>query len=664
MTSNSTPTLDYFLVCGLGRLGQSCVLALKNFGVQVIGVEARKKISWEIENTPALLEELITGDCRQSSILKRARIEHCRAALLTASDEQVNITTALAIRQLNPLTRLIIRSGQENLNQLLLEELGNLLTFEPTQLPAAAFALRALGTDTLGFFNLDRQRLQVMQKRIQPQDKWCYGRPLFELNTSSRRILAHIPHDSPFPKTFHGWDGQSQAQSGDTLVYVERVDDLAIFSPPTANLARTPPSAGTKILQRAWKNFYKLNFGQKFRKIAVLSGIIVVFLLLLGTVFLHLHYREGLPWAYAFYAATVLLLGGYGDVFGDPSPDDNIPDWLQGFSLLLTLAGTAFVGILYALLTETLLSSKFQFVKKRPPIPEQGHVVVIGLGRVGQKVAALLQDFKQTLVGVSFNQDLDPTILPQTPLIVGNQQDALERANLDKAKSVVIATDDDILNLEIALMSRKINPAGYIVVRAGGEALAEALIRILPHAEVLTPYRVAAEAFAGAAFGENIIYLFQLNRQNILVTEYDIEAEDTLNGLLLSEIAYGYGVIPLLLQKPPQPSTLMPSDDLCLSVGDRLVILATSDGLQRIEKGRTTIAPKKWRIRVEQALTESAIFEGANTIARISGCTLGEARELMRSLPGVLPTPLYKPQAERLIRALGKTLVKADLISL
>lgn len=39
--------------------------------------------------------------------------------------------------------------------------------------------------------------------------------------------------------------------------------------------------------------------------------------------------------------------------------------------------------------------------------------------------------------------------------------------------------------------------------------------------------------FAGAAFGENIINLFRFNRQTVLVTEYQIEAGDTLNGLLL-----------------------------------------------------------------------------------------------------------------------------------
>ena len=37
---NQSPLLlDYFLVCGLGSLGQNCLVALKEFGVKVIAIE-------------------------------------------------------------------------------------------------------------------------------------------------------------------------------------------------------------------------------------------------------------------------------------------------------------------------------------------------------------------------------------------------------------------------------------------------------------------------------------------------------------------------------------------------------------------------------------------------------------------------------------------------
>ena len=109
---------------------------------------------------------------------------------------------------------------------------------------------------------------------------------------------------------------------------------------------------------------------------------------------------------------------------------------------------------------------------------------------------------------------------------------------------------------------------------------------LLPRAQILGTYPLAAEVFAGAAFGENIINLFRLNNRTILVTEYQIEAGDTLNGLLLEEVAYGYGVVPILHQRPPYPSLLMPAAEICLKIGDRLVVLATIEGLQWIEIGK------------------------------------------------------------------------------
>lgn len=223
---------------------------------------------------------------------------------------------------------------------------------------------------------------------------------------------------------------------------------------------------------------------------------------------------------------------------------------------------------------ETALAVQFQFAKPRPPTPQQNHVVIVGLGRVGQQVAALLQEFKQPLVGITFNSSLDRAILPQMPLIEGKLTEALAAANLSTAKSIVALTDDEILNLEVALMVQTANPHLCVVIRTFGTRLCDRLSRLFPQAQGIGTYAVAAEAFAAAAFGENIINLFRLNDRTILVAEYQIEAADTLNGFLLGEVAYGYDVVPILHQKPAEAFALMPSDDVRLASGDRLIILA------------------------------------------------------------------------------------------
>lgn len=675
--SNLPTTSSIFLVCGLGSLGQHCVVALKNFGVDVIAINEQERKNWEISNLPNLLSNLIIGDSRQPEVLQLAKIQQCRAVILVNNDEGINIETALIVRELNPQARLVVRSAKENLNQMLTEYLGNLVSFEPTQLPASAFAIAALGTEALGFFNVEGQWLRVVQQKIQFTNtngsdfRWCYQRHLYELNSRKRLILSCISNSLPSAKSFHSfyeWEPDTKVELEDTLIYIETTTPTIDFSQKPKDPRQKPKHPWQlircfnllTIKQKVIDFWYSLD-ANKLKKIAFFCGITVLSLLVSVMILYKITYPN-ITIADSFMVAVILLLGGFGDLFGGFDFTLPVPFWLRFISLVMTLAGTAFVGILYGFLTERILASRFELLKRRPPVPQQNHIVVMGMGRMGQKTAALLAEFKQPTVGVSFNADNDLTILPNLPLISSNPKDAIGKANLATAKSVIVATDDEILNLEIGLMARAVNPKINLVIRALEQRLTDSLSHLLPNASVLCASALIAEAFAGAAFGENIISLFRMNNQTILVTEYNIEASDTLHGLLLAEIAYGYGVVPILYLQTNKSAVLMPLDDTILAVGDRLIVLATIDSLQRIEKGKLNRQLKNCLIRVEKVFNDQVIFEGANAIARISGCELSTARDLMNHLPQTLRLPLYKHQALRLVRELKKIQVLAQVI--
>jgi hypothetical protein len=106
----------------------------------------------------------------------------------------------------------------------------------------------------------------------------------------------------------------------------------------------------------------------------------------------------------------------------------------------------------------------------------------------------------------------------------------------------------------------------------------------------------------------------------------------------------------------------MPSDDLQLRVGDRIVVLATGEGLKRIEKGEAKEELHCWQVRLEEVLSEDSKFEGANTISRITGCKLSSARNFLNNVPQTMPIILYEHQAYRLIKALKKLLIKSSLV--
>jgi Trk K+ transport system NAD-binding subunit len=660
---------SHCLVCGLGSLGQQCVAALKAFGMKISAIELVQPRSWEVQNLPELLEQLIIGDCRQPSVLQQGIIEQCRAVLLVTNNERINIEAAFAVRLLSPQVRLVVRSSEHQLNQLLDQQLGNFTALEMAELSAPALAIAALANETKGLITLGDHLLRVIHCPIDSTHRWCDFRLAHELNNRTRRVLSHSSDDAALPIQFHQWEPEARIRAGDRVTYIEVTQNLVDLIQPAAG--KSKPMVG-HLWQTLLKSLSSLDFRQipsqiwqfaaqqQTKRVAILVGITVLLLILLGTTILKSAHPQQ-SWLKALYVTSVMLLGSYDIVFGALSPSDTAPLWMRFLNLSYMLAGTASIAVLYALLTESLLAAKFALPNKRPPVPLQDHVVLIGLDQVNRQIATYLQTLKQPLVGVS-DAALEPSVLPEMPLVVSDFREALKDVNLMTAKSVVVATHNEMANLEIGLMAHAANSDASLVIQTFEPDFSSNIDRLLPYAKVLCSYSLAAEAFAAAVFGDHILDLLRLNNQTVLVAEYDVQAEDGLHGLLLAEVAYGYGVVPILYQDQDhtQAATLLPSEDIKLEVGDRLVILATVDSLHQINQRESL--PRSWQVFVNTTATQNIVFEVIRTITRITGCSLSTATEVMNQLPTTVPKPLYKHQALRLVRELSKIQTQAHLI--
>lgn len=670
-------TVDRFLVCGLGSLGQYSVLNLKRFSmgkseIYVTAIDNVQPDEWEVHNLPDLLTEApIIGDCRNDETLLRAGIEQCRAILIVTSNENVNVETAIAVRRLNPNIRIVMRSSRQNLNQLLKEQLGDFVALEPIELPAPAFALAGLQEEILGFFNIGDYRFQVVEQAIQPKDFRFDGFPVSALHKPTYRLLSYSAARDPHPphRAFYQWKPDTRVKAGDTIAYIEVVGrELGQNSPELSNHEK-PGSRlwqGIKtILQRGWReNLSRLGEwmqAQRTRQVVAIGLSFALCLWLAGAVLLKS--TLNLTWQTALSAAFILLIGGYGDLFEGLQPSV-VPGWVQVLSALITLTSLASVLGVLGLIADNLLSSRFDFLQKRPVIPTANHVVIVGLGRIGHRIATILQEFKQTVV-IMTEQPESSNLQAPYPIIVGDLITELPKVNLATAKSVVVVTDDQMLNLEVALMAqhaaRQVNRSIGVVIRTYDQRFRDNLSNLLPDAKALAAYELSAEAFAGAAFGENILGLFRLNDQTILVTEYQITADDTLVHKPLFQIAYGYGVVPIFHQRANQmidedfSKFILPSDDRILQVGDRLVVLASINGLRRIEYGEL-VPPRCWRLEVKNPVNSLFLYECGNDLARISGCDLNQARAFMNTLPNTINLYLYDYQAYRLEQELRRQL--------
>jgi voltage-gated potassium channel Kch len=675
---------DRFLVCGLGSLGQYSIFNLKKFTseeleIYITAIDLVQPTDWEVDNLPDLLAAApIIGDCRREAVLRKAGAVECRAILLVTSDESVNIEAAIAARKINPHARLVVRSSRTHLNQLLKAQLGDFIALEATELPAPTFALAGLGGGVLGVFNIGNVQLRVVEQQVRSRDPRFDNMPTCLIHRKNYRLLrfptARPNPDSLFPaalssvRSFHQWQPDATVSAGDTIVYIEVVE------PAQSSRTRKKSAESRQQVHSFWQDVIN---GQIWQKIAqawqlfqrkqtsriISVGLVTATLLwILGGVLLKTNIPN-LTWQKAFSASVILLLGGYGDLFGGLD-NEPVPAWVLFICLCITAISILFILGVLGLIADALLASRFEFFRHRPPIPKQDHVVLVGLGRVGRRIATLLQEFQQPIAALT-EQLEESSLLTQLPILTGNLIANLSKANLATARSVIVVTDDQMLNLEVALSARnaarQANREIGLVIRTYDQNFSDNLMELLPDAKALCAYALSAEAFAGAAFGENMLSLFRLNEQTILVAEYTLSEGDTLVGKLLAEVAYGFGVVPIFYQKAEQAlqgesaEFFLPTDDKRLSVGDRLIVLASMNGLRRIELGEIT-PPRRWRLELQKPLNQSFILDAGSTLARISGCELDKARTFVNQLPGAIDLMMYDHQAHHLFRELSKQL--------
>ena len=103
----------------------------------------------------------------------------------------------------------------------------------------------------------------------------------------------------------------------------------------------------------------------------------------------------------------------------------------------------------------------------------KNHVVIVGIGNVGFKILKELvkTEYEVTVIDKSTGEGRDEFEEFQEdhriPTIYGDasKEGILEKASVDDASTMILAIDDDLLNLKIALLVRKLNPKLQLIVR-------------------------------------------------------------------------------------------------------------------------------------------------------------------------------------------------------
>lgn len=201
------------------------------------------------------------------------------------------------------------------------------------------------------------------------------------------------------------------------------------------------------------------------------------------------------------------------------------------------------------------------------------HVVLCGLGRVGLRALEQLRKLGEDVVVLEVKPD-NPNLAYArkhgVPVLIGNgrEEGIMNDLNVAAAKSIILATDDDLSNLEMALDARKINPTIRLVLRMFDQELAE---KIRESFDIQLAFSTAAQSaplIATSSADASIINSFYLGEQLLVVARITVRRGAKLIGKRLDEMAGEHHSFVLShrrgdeeLRFPPQHMVLM-ADDL------------------------------------------------------------------------------------------------------
>jgi Trk K+ transport system NAD-binding subunit len=215
------------------------------------------------------------------------------------------------------------------------------------------------------------------------------------------------------------------------------------------------------------------------------------------------------------------------------------------------------------------------------------HTIVCGLGKLGYRVTQQLLNFGQDVVGIEINPQgrfVEKARDLGIPLIIANarRSENLVKAGVKLAAAVIPCTDDELINLDIALDARELNPDIRVIMRMFDADLARRIESGFGIHTAFSTTALAAPIFAAAAMRLDIKHSFYLGDQLLNLSELVVEPGPRLTGWPLQKLEAELDLSTVCYQGQ-DVTDLHPNPDLVLGTGDKVLVLASLETLARLK---------------------------------------------------------------------------------
>ncbi|WP_435272099.1 NAD-binding protein [Streptomyces parvulus] len=472
-------------------------------------------------------------------VLAEAGVERAGALALVYDDDETNIRAALTARRLNPRVRLVLRLYNRRLGQHIealldqsaalavgdgrplrtdgVESSTTVLSDADTAAPALA-ATALVGTSKI--VETDGLLLRAVERNP----------PLpGQVADPGLCTLALLSATSNDPA---GADGSEDSGEGPQLL-------------PDAAAVRAATGRGTVVLEqvsysgpslpagRASVPPFAELFSRRLRwSLAGLAACVVALAVALMVV----------TGDHPLHATYVTLL----DLFSINEPAHNADSGRQVLQLLSGFVGLLLLPVLLAAVLEALGTFRTATALRKPPRGLGGHVVLLGLGKIGTRVLTRLREMDIPVVCVEADPEARGMATARrlrVPVVLGDvtQEGVLEAAKIHRAHSLLALTSVDTTNLEAVLYGRSVRSGLRVVLRLYDDDFATAVYRTLraAHPGALTRSRsvthLAAPSFAGAMMGRQILGAIPVERRVLLFAAVEVAGHPQLEGRTVGE---------------------------------------------------------------------------------------------------------------------------------
>ena len=278
---------------------------------------------------------------------------------------------------------------------------------------------------------------------------------------------------------------------------------------------------------------------------------------------------------------------------------DSTPHGLKAelLTIVVVLAGVALFGYFAAQLFDEIahgvLGGGWQARRRQKMIDRlRDHIIVCGYGRVGRRAVEEFRASGVPYVVLDHSGDAVEAAQEQGDLFIhgdGANDDDLLRAGLDRARGLIVASDDDADNLYITLSAKARRPDLTVIARGSSED-AERKLMLAGADRVVTPYTTAGRVMANmmthphaAAF---VNLLTSAHEQQLGFEEIEVHASCGAIGKTLGEldVQRRTGAYIVAIRKTGGELELRPSKEARLDAGDVVVGLGAPDEVARLEE--------------------------------------------------------------------------------